>query len=160
MLDKGKACGDFSDALGLKWLFFDVLTPCFCVAVVDCSLVPQLGCARLLGSASGAIGLRGLLRSSRCFFMVIAPLRWFWEPIYSLFNGGSVPVWCWKRLFFNFFAAANSCWDFVIAVWFNFKISTLDNDFIYFTSPPPDLPCQGGGLLISLPWREGLEGGG
>jgi hypothetical protein len=39
MFDKGKACGDFSDAMGLKWLFFDALTPCLCVAVVDCWLV-------------------------------------------------------------------------------------------------------------------------
>ena len=39
MFDKGKACGDFSDTMGLKWLFFDVPTLCFCVAVVDCPLV-------------------------------------------------------------------------------------------------------------------------
>ena len=33
-----------------------------------------------------------------------------------------------------------------------------DNDFVYFISP--GLPRQGGGQLISLPWREGLKGGG
>jgi hypothetical protein len=26
--------------------------------------------------------------------------------------------------------------------------------------PPPDLPRQGGGVLVSLPWREGLREGG
>jgi hypothetical protein len=35
-----------------------------------------------------------------------------------------------------------------------------DNDFVYFISPPPDLPVKGGGRLISFPWREGLKGGG
>ena len=44
-----------------------------------------------------------------------------------------------------------------------------DNDFVYFISPPPGLPRprhaggifdKRGGQLISLPWREGLKGGG
>ena len=56
MFDKGKACGDFSDTMGLKWLFFDVPTLCF---VSRWSIVrwwPQWRCARLLGSSAGAIG--------------------------------------------------------------------------------------------------------
>jgi hypothetical protein len=50
MFDKGKACGDFSDAMGLKWLFFDALTPCFCVA--DCLLVAAVGMRTPIGVSS------------------------------------------------------------------------------------------------------------
>jgi hypothetical protein len=39
MFDKGKASGYFPDAMGFKWFFFDALSFCFCVAVVDCWLV-------------------------------------------------------------------------------------------------------------------------
>ena len=50
MFDKGKACGDFSDAMGLKRLFFDALTPCFCVA--DCLLVAAVGMRTPIGVSS------------------------------------------------------------------------------------------------------------
>ena len=39
-----------------------------------------------------------------------------------------------------------------IALQFVYKISDLN-------SPPPDLPRQGGGVLASLPWREGWREG-
>jgi hypothetical protein len=52
MFDKGKACGDFSNAMGLKRLFFDAPTPCFCVVVVDCWLVAAVGMRTPIGVSS------------------------------------------------------------------------------------------------------------
>lgn len=101
VFDKGKACGDFPDAMGFK-RFFSIRQPLDFVLLIV-RWLPQWVCAWLLGTAAGGIRLSGLLRSLRCFFMQIAPMRSFLGANLQPFLWRVSPRLVLETTFFYFF---------------------------------------------------------